>query len=167
VFVLAGRPEALVFAADGQRIARWGALLEAARLPPTMVVGVHGLHGETQRIHEYSPVFDRERFTAHERFFVSDVRGWVRSRFAVSVARNGQLYSVSPRAVNSPLPWGFVIQTYTVACWEYLPVLVFSRRAASPLGSRALTLRRAPASLSSSATRTGGQKHYGMPGPGQ
>ena len=34
---------------------------------------------------EYSPPFDEERFAAHERFFVEDVRNWVRSRFGVAV----------------------------------------------------------------------------------
>lgn len=37
------------------------------------------------RIREYSPSFDEERFAAHERFFVSDVRRWVRSRFGVAL----------------------------------------------------------------------------------
>jgi predicted esterase len=35
------------------------------------------------RLHEYSPVFDAERFAAHEKFFVEDVRRWTRSRFGV------------------------------------------------------------------------------------
>ena len=37
------------------------------------------------RIREYSPSFDEERFAAHERFFVEDVRRWVRSRFGVAL----------------------------------------------------------------------------------
>jgi enterochelin esterase-like enzyme len=78
-------PEAVVFAADGQRIARWGGLLETADVPPTMIVGVHGLADETARLHEYSPVFDAERFAAHERFFVDEVGRWVRSRFGVAL----------------------------------------------------------------------------------
>jgi enterochelin esterase-like enzyme len=78
-------PEAVVFAADGQRVARWGGLLEAADVPPVMIVGVHGLADEMPRLHEYSPVFDAERFAAHEEFFVEDVRRWVRSRFGVAL----------------------------------------------------------------------------------
>ena len=77
-------PEAVVFAGDGQEISQWGGLLEAADVPPTVIVGVHGLTEEMQRLHEYSPVFDAERFAAHEKFFVEDVRGWVRSRFGVA-----------------------------------------------------------------------------------
>jgi enterochelin esterase-like enzyme len=85
VYVPPDPPQAVVFAADGQRIARWGGLLEAADVPPTMIVGVHGLADEMPRLHEYSPVFDAERFAAHERFFVEDVGRWVRSRFGVAL----------------------------------------------------------------------------------
>jgi hypothetical protein len=34
-------PEAVVFAGDGQLITRWGGHLEAADVPPTMIVGAH------------------------------------------------------------------------------------------------------------------------------
>jgi pimeloyl-ACP methyl ester carboxylesterase len=37
------------------------------------------------RLHEYSPGLAPERFAAHERFFVEDVRRWVRSRFGVGL----------------------------------------------------------------------------------
>src|SRR6476659_7334252 len=83
VYVPPGPPEAVVFAADGQGVAEWGGLLEAADVPSTMIVGVHGVADETLRLHEYSPVFDAGRFAAHERFFVGDVRRWARSRFGV------------------------------------------------------------------------------------
>jgi enterochelin esterase-like enzyme len=85
VYVPPDPPEAVVFAADGQRVSRWGGLLEAAGVPATMIVGVHGLAGEMPRLHEYSPVFDDERFAAHEGFFVEDVGRWVRSRFGVAL----------------------------------------------------------------------------------
>jgi enterochelin esterase-like enzyme len=85
VYVPPDPPEAVVFTGDGQRISRWGGFLEAADVPSTMIVGVHGLADETLRLHEYSPVFDAERFAAHEKFFVTDVRGWVRSRFGVAL----------------------------------------------------------------------------------
>ena len=58
VYVPPDPPEAVVFAADGQRVARWGGLLETADVPPTMIVGVHGLADEMARLQEYSPVFD-------------------------------------------------------------------------------------------------------------
>ncbi len=85
VYVPPDPPQAVVFAGDGQRISRWGGYLEAADLPSTMIVGVHGLAEEMARLKEYSPVFDPERFAAHERFFVEDVRRWARSRFGVAL----------------------------------------------------------------------------------
>src|ERR1700741_448018 len=86
VYVPSDRPEAIVFAGDGQMISQWGGLLEAAEVPSTMIVGVHRVADETLGLHEYSPGFDPERFAAHERFFVEDVRAWVRSRFAVTLS---------------------------------------------------------------------------------
>jgi enterochelin esterase-like enzyme len=85
VYVPPDRPEAVVFAGDGQFIARWAEVLETADVPPTMIVGVHGLADETPRLHEYSPAFAPQRFTAHSRFFVEDVRRWTGSRFGVAL----------------------------------------------------------------------------------
>jgi predicted esterase len=85
VYVPPDPPEAIVFAGDGQGISQWGGFLEAAEVPSTMIVGVHGLADETLRLREYSPVFDAERFVAHERFFVEVVAEWVRSRFGVAL----------------------------------------------------------------------------------
>jgi enterochelin esterase-like enzyme len=79
------QPEAVAFAGDGQLISQWGGVLEAADVPPTMIVGTHRLDDEMLRLHEYSPVFDAERFAAHEKFFVEDVRQWARSRFGVAL----------------------------------------------------------------------------------
>jgi enterochelin esterase-like enzyme len=87
VYVPPTPPEAVVFAGDGQLISQWGGVLEVADVPPTMIVGVHRLDDEMLRLHEYSPAFDPERFAAHERFFVDDVRGWVQSRFGVALPR--------------------------------------------------------------------------------
>jgi pimeloyl-ACP methyl ester carboxylesterase len=78
-------PQAVVFAGDGQLIARWGEFVAAAGAPPTMIVGAHRLADETLRLHEYSPGFDPQRFAAHEAFFVQDVRQWTRSRFGVDL----------------------------------------------------------------------------------
>src|SRR5215213_3627925 len=86
-FVPSDPPEAIVFAGDGQLIAPWGELLDgAAGVPPTMVVGTHRLDDEMARLGEYSPVFDAQGFAAHERFFVDDVREWVRSQLGISLA---------------------------------------------------------------------------------
>ncbi|HEX3426703.1 MAG TPA: alpha/beta hydrolase-fold protein [Acidimicrobiales bacterium] len=86
VYVPPDPPGAIVFAGDGQLISKWGEVLEAADVPPTMIVGAHRLADETLRLHEYSPGFDPQRFTTHETFFVDDVRLWVRSRFGVTLA---------------------------------------------------------------------------------
>jgi enterochelin esterase-like enzyme len=90
-------PQAVVFAGDGQLISRWGAVLNAAaNVPPTMLVAAHRLADEMARLHEYSPVFDADRFAAHERFFVEDVRAWARSRFAVALpAERTAVFGVS------------------------------------------------------------------------
>ena len=89
-YVPPAAPEAIVFAGDGQLITSWADVLEAADVPPTMLVGAHRVADETLRIREYSPgrdsaafTFDPERFAAHEGFFVDDVRRWVQSRFDV------------------------------------------------------------------------------------
>jgi hypothetical protein len=73
VYIPVDPPEAVVFAGDGQLISQWGGYLEAADVPLTMIVGVHGLADEMLRLQEYSPGFDEERFAAHERFFVGNV----------------------------------------------------------------------------------------------
>ena len=85
VYVPPDPPAAVVYAGDGQLISQWGGYLEAADVPPTMIVAAHRTDDEDEmaRIHEYSPSFDEERFAGHERFFVQDVRRWVRSHFDV------------------------------------------------------------------------------------
>jgi enterochelin esterase-like enzyme len=84
VYIPPEPPEAIVFAGDGGwHTSGLGERLEAANVPPTMIVGVHGLADEGSRLKEYSPVLEEERFAAHERYFVADVRGWVQSRFDV------------------------------------------------------------------------------------
>ena len=91
-YVPAAAAEAVVFAGDGQLISSWGEVLETADLPPTMIVGAHRVEDETLRLHEYSPgrstdafVFDPQRFAAHERFFVEDVRRWAATRLGAEL----------------------------------------------------------------------------------
>jgi enterochelin esterase-like enzyme len=78
------RVEAVVYAGDGEMISRWGAAIDDAGLRSTLVVGVHRHADEEARLHEYSPGFDPHRFSAHENFFVNDVRAWVDARFGVA-----------------------------------------------------------------------------------
>lgn len=82
VYVPPERTESVVFAGDGGwHTAHLSEMLEAGGRRSTMIVGAHGLADDDSRLKEYSPVFDEERFAAHEKFFVEDVRDWVRSRF--------------------------------------------------------------------------------------
>ena len=83
VYLPPAPPDAIVFAGDGQLIAPWGADVER-----TMVVGTHRLDDEMARLHEYTPVFDAATYAAHEKFFVDDVRAWVRSRFGFAFPRD-------------------------------------------------------------------------------
>jgi len=81
VFVPDRPAAAVVFAADGHLVSRWGEALADGGARSTMIVGVHRTDDETLRLHEYSPGFDPQRFAAHESFFVEEVRDWARSRF--------------------------------------------------------------------------------------
>jgi enterochelin esterase-like enzyme len=79
-------PEAVVFVADGG----WHAsnlveVLSATNTPRVMIVGVHERQDDEGRFGEYVPVVDAERFAAHEKFFVEDVRGYVSSSFGVAL----------------------------------------------------------------------------------
>lgn len=84
VYVPPDPPQAVVYAGDGQLTSGWGPVLEEAGLPPTVIVGVHRLDDEMERLHEYSPGFNPERFAAHEKFFVEDVRRWATSRLGLA-----------------------------------------------------------------------------------
>src|SRR5262245_24840027 len=96
VYVPPYPPQVVVFAGDGQLISRWGGDLEAADVPPTLIVGAHRLDDETLRLREYSPGFEPQRFAAHEQFFVEEVRRWVQSRFGVALtAERTAVFGVS------------------------------------------------------------------------
>lgn len=82
VYVPPAPIDSVVFAGDGGwHTVRLAKALEKAILTSTMIVGVHGLDGDERRLAEYTPGFSGERFAAHERFFVEDVRAWAASRF--------------------------------------------------------------------------------------
>lgn len=85
IYLPPAAPVAIVFAGDGQLIAPWGANLEAAAAPPTMIVGAHRTASDDEmvRLREYSLPFDAACFAAHEQFFVDSLGAWVRSRFGV------------------------------------------------------------------------------------
>jgi enterochelin esterase-like enzyme len=85
VYLPSSRPTAIVFAGDGRSIAQWGDLLTTANTPATAIVGIHGLPDDKQRLEEYSPVFNQERFKSHEKFFVEEVPKWVRETFDINL----------------------------------------------------------------------------------
>jgi enterochelin esterase-like enzyme len=96
VYVPPAPVEAVVFAGDGHLVSQWSGSLETADVWSTMIVGVHRLSDETLRLQEYSPGFEPERFAAHEKFFVEEVRGWVRERFGVGMpAERTAVFGVS------------------------------------------------------------------------
>lgn len=85
VYVPPESPEAVVYAADGGwHTSRLSEVMEASDCRPTLIVGVHGMSDDDGRLKEYVPGFDTERFAMHERFFVEEVRAWVRARFGIS-----------------------------------------------------------------------------------
>ena len=99
--------EAVVLSGDGELITSWIEVLEAADLPPTMIIGAHRVEDETVRLREYSPgrttvafAFDPQRFAAHEKFFVEDVRRWARTRLAVRLASRPNRLLDPPRCVR-------------------------------------------------------------------
>jgi hypothetical protein len=116
VYVPADGPEAVVFAGDGQLISHWGGYLEAADLPPTMIVGAYRTDekDETVRIHEYSPPFDAVRFAAHESFSSRMSADGCGRGSASRYPPNAPRYVVCQQAESSPWPWDFGIQTSTV-----------------------------------------------------
>lgn len=115
VYIPPDSPQGIVFAGDGQLISQWGGVLEAANVPPTMIVGAHRLDDETLRLQEYSPGFEPQRFAAHEQFFVDEVRRWVRSRFGVALpAKRTAVFGVCRRAVSLRSLWGFDTRISTV-----------------------------------------------------
>jgi hypothetical protein len=114
VYIPPDPPRGVVFAGDGQLISQWGGVLEAADVPPAMIVGAHRLDDETLRLQEYSRGFEPERFAAHEQFFVEDVRRWVQSRFGVALPVEAPRCSVCRRAESWRSPWGFDTRTSTV-----------------------------------------------------
>ena len=160
VYVPPDPPEAVVFAGDGQGISRWGGFLEAADVPSTMIVGVHGLSDETARLQEYSPVFDAERFAAHERFFVTDVGRWARARFGIALPAGRTAIFGASAGGELALALGLRHPDVYGAVFSGSPGGGYQAGACCRPGFRAPTSSRARWSRSSSATRPGGRPRY-------
>ena len=162
VYVPSDPPDAVVFAGDGQGISKWGRLFEKADVPSTMIVGVHRVTDETLRLHEYSPGFEPERFAAHEKFFVEDVRRWTESRFGVALpAERTAVFGVSAGG-ELALLLGFGIHMSTVRSSAPRLAAVTSRLALCRGRFRAHTLSLAHRSRSSSGTQGDGRTRCAM-----
>jgi pimeloyl-ACP methyl ester carboxylesterase len=162
VYVPPVPPEAIVFAGDGQGISKWGRWLEKDVVPSTMIVGVHGLTDEMLRLHEYSPGFEPERFAAHEKFFVQDVRRWTESRFGVSLrAERTAVFGVSAGG-ELALALGLRHPHVYGAVFCASPGGGYSRLALCRVRFRAHTLSLAHRSRSFSRTQGGGRPRCAM-----
>jgi hypothetical protein len=153
-YVPPGPPEAVVFAGDGQLISQWGGVLESAGVPPVLIVGAHRPADETLRLHEYSPGFDPERFTAHEAFFVEEVRGWARSRFGVALPAGRTAVLGVSASWRSPLGCG--TRRSTARSFAPRRAVATGRPACFLARFRARTSSPARGSPSSARTRPGG-----------
>lgn len=92
----------VVYAADGQSVARMATILDPqiaqGNVPPVVVIGVHASlnpdqgtlldpSGPDLRGQEYLWGLDEERFERHERFFVFEVAEWAERAFGVASDR--------------------------------------------------------------------------------
>ena len=162
VYVPPVRPEAIVFAGDGEMISRWGSFLEVADVPSTMIVGVHRAATETLRLDEYSPRFDPERFAAHERFFVQEVGAWAGSRFGVTIpSERTAVFGVSAGG-ELALALGYDILNDTARFSRPRPAGATGRLTQCRVDCRAHILSPARENLSSLRTRLGGRPHCAM-----
>ena len=169
-YVPAAAAEAVVFAGDGQSITSWGEVLEAADLPPTMIIGAHGVEDETLRLHEYSPgrstaefAFDPHRFAAHEKFFVEDIRRWAATRLAVRLPAGRTAVCGVSAGAELALAMGLRHPDIYGAVFCASPGRGTDRPPRCPTGFPVPTLAPAPRNRSSSPTRPGGRRRYARP----
>lgn len=157
-FVPSMAAEAVVYAADGGwHVERLGRALEDAGIGSTMVVGVHGLDDDDDRLAEYVPGFDDRRFVAHERFFVDQVQGWVAERLGVALPVERTAVWGRPSVPNSRWPWGSAIPTSMGPSSLLRPVLAIDRRRCFPTSFPASIWSQELRSRSSSTMPSGGQ----------
>ena len=138
-----------------------GQVLEAADVPSTMIVGAHRLADETLRLHEYSPGFDPERFAAHEKFFVEDVRRWAQRVRRRLPADRTAVFGVSASG-ELALAMGLRHPDIYGAVFCASPGGGYHRLTLCRARFRARTLSRAPWSRSSTRTRPGGRPRCAM-----
>jgi hypothetical protein len=163
VYVPPDPPEAIIFAGDGQRISKWGRMLEKADVPSTMIVGAHGLTDEILRLQEYSSGF---ALSALRHTIGSSSRTFADGRSCGSVWRcplNVPQCSASRRVESWPSRLGFGIHMSTARSSAPHPAAVISRRALCRERFRAHTLSPAHRSRSSSTTQGSGPTRCATP----
>jgi hypothetical protein len=163
VYVPPSPAAAVVFAGDGQLISQWSESVEAAGVPPAMIVGVHRLSDETLRLHEYSPGFEPERFSAHERFFGEDVGQWARSRFGVALPAERTAVCGVSAGGELALAMGLRHPDVYSAIFCASPGSGYKPPGVMRVHFRARTSSRAPWSRSSARTPPDGRPRYAMP----
>jgi hypothetical protein len=159
VYVPPDPPEAIIFAGDGQRISKWGRMLEKADVPSTMIVGAHGLTDEILRLQEYSSGF---ALSALRHTIGSSSRTFADGRSCGSVWRcplNVPQCSASRRVESWPSRLGFGIQTSTVRSFAPRRGAATSHLELCRVRFRAYTLSLAHRSRSSWRTQGGGRTH--------
>lgn len=127
VYVSPGPPEAVVFAGDGQLTSQWGGGLEAADVPPTMIVGVHRTANEMFRLHEYSPGFDPGRFAAPRSSSQAMSAGGCGRASASRCPQSAPRCSASRPVANSRSPSGCGTRTSTARSSAPHPARVTGR----------------------------------------
>lgn len=120
-------PVTVIYMADGQSVPEFAAVLEPlitdGRLPSTLLVGVHSPEGmfsdpsQHLRAQEYLPDDHSERFAAHEKFFVDEVRTWAetdlgaptdREHRAVFGYSNGGVFAAA-MGIRHPDTYGYAL----------------------------------------------------------
>jgi hypothetical protein len=167
VYLPPERPEAVVFAGDGQLISQWGGHLEAADVPPTMIVGAYRTDDKDERvrIQEYSP---SSILTGSPNMSVSSsgmsVDGygrasvWHRPPTALRCAE-------CPPVGSSRSRWDFGIPTSMVRSSPLRPAPVTDHPACCLVRSHVPIWSPARRSPSSWRTRGGGRTRYATPVP--
>lgn len=76
----------VVYTADGGwHVEPLAHALERAGAATTLIVGPHGRDSDDERLQEYIPGIDDQRFAAHEQFFVEEVGRWTATRFELAL----------------------------------------------------------------------------------
>jgi enterochelin esterase-like enzyme len=156
----AGDELPVVVCADGQCLQNMYPTLAreigAGRCPECVLIGVHSTHN---RVPEYIPGVDPERFDAHEQFFVGEVLTWADSALGITLDRkrralfglsNGAVFAITTGLKHND-QFGTVIafsvpggaSRYQAIEWDTKPEIAFYLAA----GNRELPIKRTTQSI--------------------